>query len=156
MVERPIGEEVASDLLRGELIPWHVVPERLDDPVAIGPDGAIVVDVDPVSIRITGGIQPMTGEMLRAGRSGEQLVSSFVDCRLGVRRVGFHEGLDIRRCRRQARDVEMHAAEEPCAAILGVGFETTGIQFFRNEVIDRVGRPIVAGRGDTWLFDGRE
>lgn len=48
LVELGVGEEVAGDLFDGEIPVGFVFGEGLDDPVTVGPDVAVVVDVDAV------------------------------------------------------------------------------------------------------------
>jgi hypothetical protein len=44
------GKEIAGDLLDRELVEGLVLVEGGDDPVAIGPDVAEVVEVEPVGV----------------------------------------------------------------------------------------------------------
>ena len=73
LVKSPFRKQVAGNLLGGELIPWHIVLEGFDHPVAIRPDGAVVIDVDAVRVRIARRIEPMAGKML--GASGRLWVA---------------------------------------------------------------------------------
>ena len=78
-----IGEEVAGDLIGGELVEGEVVVEGGDDPVAVGPHFAIVVEVHAVGVGITSGVQPVAGAMFTEGGALEEFVDE-----LGVGRVG--------------------------------------------------------------------
>ena len=88
LVESPVRQHVAGDLLGGELVPRHVRGEGADHPVAVGPDGAVVVNMDAVGVRIARGIEPVTSEVLGAGGGGEQAVGLGFDGGLRVGRVG--------------------------------------------------------------------
>ena len=50
-------------MLDGELVEWHVGVEGVDDPVAVRPDLAIVVEVQTVGVTIARGVQPITNTM---------------------------------------------------------------------------------------------
>ena len=56
LVERPVRQHVAGDLLGGELIPRHVRLKSSDHPVTVGPDSSIIVDVDPVGVGVASSI----------------------------------------------------------------------------------------------------
>ena len=68
LVEGGVGQEVAGKLLDDELIEWLVGVECLDHPVAIGPDLAIVVQVQAVGVAIAGGVKPEPGHVLAVTR----------------------------------------------------------------------------------------
>ena len=58
------GQQVAGQLLDRELVERHVAVEGVDDPVAIGPDLAVVVEVDAVRVGIAGGVEPVAAAVL--------------------------------------------------------------------------------------------
>ena len=60
LIEAWVGKEVAGDLLDSKVFERLVLPEGLNDPISVGPDRAVVVDVDSVSVGIAGGIEPVT------------------------------------------------------------------------------------------------
>ena len=51
----------------------QVAVERLDDPVAIGPHLAVVVEVQAVRVGVARGIEPVAGAMLALVRRGHEL-----------------------------------------------------------------------------------
>lgn len=51
-----IGEEISSDLVGGELVEREVVVEGGDDPIAVGPHFAIVIEVHAMGVGITSGV----------------------------------------------------------------------------------------------------
>jgi hypothetical protein len=118
LVERAVRQHVAGDLLGGELVPRHVVLERADHPVAVRPDGAVVVDVDAMGVGIARGIQPVAGEVLGAGGGGEQIVRRLFNGRLPDPRAGvFKRRPRSPACRRQAREIEVQPPVEPRAGL---------------------------------------
>ena len=66
LIKRGIGHEIAAELLDGELIPRHVLLKRIDDPIAIRPDRAVVIDVNAVSIGVACCVEPLTAKVLCA------------------------------------------------------------------------------------------
>ena len=61
---RRTGQEVAGDLLYGEPVEGHVAIEGPDDPVAVGPHLAVVVEVQPVRVGVAGRIEPVACPVL--------------------------------------------------------------------------------------------
>ena len=70
LIERAIGQQVAGELLDRELVERHVAVEGVDDPIAIGPDLAIVVEVDAVRVGVAGRVEPVAAAMLAPVRRG--------------------------------------------------------------------------------------
>ena len=64
LVERAVGQQIAGQLLDRELVERHVAVEGVDDPVAIGPDLAVVVEVDAVRVGVAGDVEPVAAAML--------------------------------------------------------------------------------------------
>ena len=103
LIERLVRQKIASELFDRKLIERHVAIEGVDDPVAISPNLAIVVEVNAVRIRIARGIEPISPTVLTPVFRSEQ----FVD-QLFVRIVRFviHELFHNFNIWRQAGDVE--------------------------------------------------
>ena len=147
LLQGAVGEQVARELLDGELVERLVAVERLDDRLAIRPDLAIVVDVDAVRVAVPRGVEPVPGAMLSPARGRHQLVDVFL---VGVGRRVAHERLDVggaggrpfrSRLRRRAR-VRRSAS--------GGGLQAGGLQLRQDEVVDRGAgpRPVLdRGRG---------
>ena len=72
LIERAIRQQVAGQLLDRELIERHVAVEGVDDPIAIGPDLAVVVDVDAVRVAVAGHVEPVAAAMLAPLGHGHQ------------------------------------------------------------------------------------
>ena len=74
LVEGGVGEEVAGELFDGELVEGLVAVEGVDDPVAVGPHFAEVVEVEAVGIGVAGGVEPVAGAVLAPGGGFEEAV----------------------------------------------------------------------------------
>ncbi len=61
LIEGWVGEEIAGELFDGELVVGQVAIEGGDDPVAVGPHLAFVIEMKAVGIGVTGDIEPMPG-----------------------------------------------------------------------------------------------
>ena len=138
---------VAGDLLAHELVVGLVGVERLDDVVAVGP-GVGTVGVQPVALAfgVAGEVEPVLGPALAVARAGEQAVD---EAFVGVWAAVGHEGLHLLRRRRQAVQVEVHAAHQFLAAGLGGGAQTVRFELGAHEGVDRLG---AAGGG--WNLGG--
>ena len=45
LIQRGLRQEIARELFDGELIKWQVLVESLNDPIAIGPDRSLVIEM---------------------------------------------------------------------------------------------------------------
>src|SRR5207237_10076791 len=72
---RPFRKHVAGKLLDGEPIERHVTIQRIDDPVAIFPNGAAAVGFEAVGVGVTRQIEPRTLPALPIERPCKQAVS---------------------------------------------------------------------------------
>ena len=89
-----IGQQVAGQLLDGELVEGQIAVEGLDHPVAVRPDLAVVVDVYAVRVAVARGVQPVPGAMFAVvGRREVAVHHSLVGVGLRV----LQEGFDLRR-----------------------------------------------------------
>ena len=61
------GQQVAGQLLKGELVERHVLGDGFDHPVPIGPDGARLVVGKTVGVGVPCQIEPVLGLALRIG-----------------------------------------------------------------------------------------
>ncbi len=146
LVECAVGQHVAGELLGGELVPFHVLVESPHHPIAVGPDGAVVVDVDAVRVGVAGGIQPMPGEVLRALDGGEHAVRLRGNGGLRVFFVSGHEGIGLGGLRRQAGQIQREPAVESARVFGGIRRQARLGEFLENEAVDRLIRPIVFHR----------
>jgi len=69
-----IGQHVAGKLLEGELVERHVRVKGMDDPIAVGPDGAGTVFLVAVRIGIAGEVEPAPRPPLPIVRRREEPV----------------------------------------------------------------------------------
>ena len=83
----------------GELIEGFVGIERLDDPVAVGPDAAVVVDVNAVGVSVTGGVQPIPRLVLAVSGGGQKAIDGLL---IGVGTGVGEECVDVPGSGRQA------------------------------------------------------
>ena len=114
------GQQVAGQLLDRELVERLVVVEGVDHPVAVGPDLAVVVDVDAVRVGVAGGVEPVAAAMLAPVRRSQQLIDVLLVSAsgdLGSRRR--EPGPPRRPGRRQAGQVEADAAGQRAAIGFG-------------------------------------
>ena len=120
LVERVVGQQIAGELLDGELVERLVAIEGVDDPIAIRPHLAVIIEVNAVGIGVTRGVEPITGAMFAVLRRVEQAVHQFL---VGIGRFIFDERFDFLRRRRQAGQIERDAASKRAAVGLGRGLE---------------------------------
>ena len=104
-----VGQEVAGELLDGELVEGHVGVEGVDDPVAEFPDLAGGVDGIAVAVGVAGLVEPPAAPAFAVVGALEEAVDEF-----GVGLVGGvgEEGGDFFRGRGEAGEVERDAADE--------------------------------------------
>ena len=102
-VERGVRAEVAGELVDGELVERHVAVQGVDDPVAVLPDRARGVDAVAVRVGVAGQVEPGPRPALAVMGRGEQAIDQPL---VGVGPVVGQEGVDLRRGRRQADQVE--------------------------------------------------
>ena len=81
---RGVGEQVAGDLLDGELVERQVVVHRRDHPVAPGPHRARGVGLVAVGVGVAGGVEPVERHALAVARRGQQAIH---DLLVGVGRL---------------------------------------------------------------------
>ena len=79
LVESRLRQQVAGDLVDGELVERLVPVERLDRPVAVGVHLSVVVDVDAVGVAVARGVQPVAGAVFApVGRREKAVDQPFV------------------------------------------------------------------------------
>ena len=105
---RRIRQQIAGELLDRELIEPLVVVERLDDPIAVGPHRALVVEVKAVRVPIPRLIQPRTRHLLAVARRRQQPVDHPL---IRVRCLIRNERLHFLGSRRQTGECEAHAPD---------------------------------------------
>ena len=133
-----IGQQVAGELLDDEPVERLVAVEGPDDPVAVGPDLAVVVQVQAVGVAVPGGVEPEPRHVLAVSGRIEQPVD---DLLVGPRGPIGEEGVDLLEGRRQAGQVERDAADQRGLARLGLGRQPLGLEPGQDEPVDLVDRP---------------
>ena len=124
LVHRRVGQQVAGDLLHGEAVERQVAIEGVDDPVAIGPHLAVVVDVDAVRVGVARRVQPVARAVLPVGLGTEELVEvALVRAGALVR----EERREQRGLGRQSRDIERSPPRQRVALGLGRGREALAL-----------------------------
>ena len=130
-----IGQQVAGELLDGELVEGHVAIEGVDHPVAPAPHVTLAVGLVAVGVGVAGGVEPADGHAFAVAGRGEQAVDDFL---VGVGRGVGEEGVDLGGGGRQTGEIERDAADEGGAAGFGGGREAFAFQTFLYEIVDRV------------------
>ena len=78
-------DQVARQLVQQEGIVRHILPEGIDDPVAVGGTVALPVGVQAMAIGVPGHVQPFGSHPFGVSIGSQQL--------LHLRRVGFRTGV---------------------------------------------------------------
>ena len=103
------GQQVAGELPGDELVVGQVVVDRVDDPVAVGPHLAVIIQVQSVGVGVADQVQPVPTDVL----SELRCIEKFVDDALVSVRVGVGEvTVDHVAPGRQSGEVQMHPAEQ--------------------------------------------
>ena len=148
-----VRDQVARHLLHHEAVVGHVVAEGLEHPVAPEPHLPTVVLVDAAGVRVARHVEPWHGHPLGVARAVGILREEAVDQLLV--RVGALVGEERRgllRARRQAGEIEVHAAAERGAVGLGAEGDARALERRLHEAVDRRACPrCVAHRGERGL-----
>ena len=133
------GQQVAGDLLDGELVVGKVAVQGVDDPVAIPPDGAERIGAVAGRIGVACQVQPHPRPALAEGRVVQKPVHRPL---IGTRRL---VGEELRRQltgrRRQAAQVQADPTQQGVRVGLGRGMQSFLLQAGENPVIQTVPRP---------------
>ena len=73
-----VGEEIAGQLIDGELVIGHVGVEGVDDPIAPAPHFARAIGLIAVGIAVAGGFHPAEGHAFAVTGGLEQAVNDFL------------------------------------------------------------------------------
>ena len=133
-----LGQQIARKLLDRELIEGLIAVEGVDHPIAIGPDFAIVVEMDAVRVGVAGGIEPVARPMFAPALRGEQLIDVVL---VGVGRGVVDECFDLLGRRRQARQIEAQAPGQRAAIGFGGRREAALFELRQDEMVDADSSP---------------
>ena len=137
-----VGEQVAGELLHRELVEGLVLIERLDHPVAVGPDDATGVAGVAGAVGITGEVEPLAGPVFAVGGLGEEVGDDF-----GVR--GLAQPRDFLRRGREAGDVQRDAADQDVLGRFGRPLQAFLLLPFGEEGVHGIGFAVLRhGRTD--------
>ena len=138
-------QQVARQLLGGELVERHVAVQGVDHPVAVLPDRARAVNAVAVGVGVAGGVEPVLAPPLAVVRAGEQAVDLLL---VGVGGPVIQELVQFLRSRRQAGQVQADAAQERGLWRFGRRLDPFLFESREDEPVDRVAAPgRVAHRG---------
>ena len=86
---RRVLEQIARKLLDGELIEGHIAVESIDDPIAVGPDLPMVIQMQTMGVSIACHIEPVLGHLFAEMLGGKIPIDEFFvsilrggDCKL--------------------------------------------------------------------------
>ena len=93
---RRVLEQIARKLLDGELIEGHVAVECIDDPIAVGPDLPMVIQMQTMGVSITRDIEPVLGHLFAKMLGGKIPIDEFFVSFLRGSRCKMVDILDVR------------------------------------------------------------
>ena len=99
-------KQISGELFDGELIVRHIVVERMDHPIAIGPKIPCQILLVPFGIGVASQIEPQAAPMLAETWMDEQLLDHAFDRSIAIELVFSDKSLDPRSLRMQADEVE--------------------------------------------------
>ena len=140
LLERGVGQQVAGELLDGELIERFVVVKRPDHPVAPRVHLAVAVHLVSVGVGVARGVEPVGGHAfaVMGGRKKRR--------ELGVQ-SGQTESSDGLWGWRQSGEVEAHAAEEGCGIGGWRGGEAFALEAGEDKAVDGIADPAFVFHG---------
>ena len=109
LIERPVWQQVTRQLFDRELIERDVPIERGNHAFAIRPHFTEVVEMDPVSIRITGRVEPIPSAVFAPLPGLHQLVDQ---CFIGVGRLVVNERFHQFRGWRKTRQIKTQSSRQ--------------------------------------------
>ncbi len=130
------GQLVARQLLADELIERFVGVERANDivAIAIGQRPIGIGEEVAVGVGIAGRVEPILAPALAVARRGKIALDHAL---VGVVGRVVEKGRNLLRCRRQANQIERHAANQRCPVGFGPQRQPGRFQFGFDEAIDR-------------------
>ena len=128
-----IGQQVARDLLDGELVERLVFVEGANHPIAPRPHLAAAVDVVTVRVGVTRQVEPFQRHALAVAPRAQQTVDLLF---IGFRRTVVKKGGDILGVGRQAGEIEAQAAQQGAFVRLGRGRQIFFAKPGADELVD--------------------
>ena len=128
-----IGEKIAGDLFDSEAIEAFVIVERLDHPIAIGPDIVGVIAVVADGIGEADDIEPTDGHAFAVMGAGEEAIDEFF---VGIGGGILEESGGFFCGGREADDIKGKSTDEGSAIGFWGGFEADFGEAFSDEKID--------------------
>ena len=133
-----IGQQIASDLLDGELVERQVAIEGADHPIAPRPHLFSRIYLVAVRIGVAGGIEPVDGHALAVARRGEKAIDHLF---IGVRRAVGQERIEFRERGRQTGQIQRHSPQQLPARGFRRRTEPFTFQTVQHETVYGVTRP---------------
>src|SRR5690606_20343802 len=75
-----LGEQIAGELLNGELVVGHIPIKRVDDPIAVAPHGAAPIRFVAFRIGIAGEVEPLAGPAFAVVRTAKEFADVILVC----------------------------------------------------------------------------
>ena len=139
LFQRGLRQHVAGQLPDEKLIERLIPVEGAHHPVAVGVNGAFVVEVQSVRVAVAHGIQPIARLMLTVMRAGQQCIHQpFVGARFFVGQKLIQQS----RFRRQPRQHQSRTACERWLVGCRRKVDPLGLQLPANQRVDGVTRPV--------------
>ncbi len=132
--------QIACNLFHGKLIEWLVAVEGSDHIIAVRPDVAIVVEMQPIGIGIAGVVQPVARPLLAVTWPCQQPVHQVF---IGLWRRIILKRLHLRGSRQQPRQVERDSPDQRLLVRLGRGMQPLFLQLRQHKHIDGILRPAI-------------
>ena len=149
-----VRQEITGDLFNGELVEGLVVVERTDDPVAIRPHLAVVVEVEAVGVAVAGGIEPVAPTMLAPFLRLHELIHELL---IGIGRLVFHERFHSFWSRRKAGQIKREPANERATVRFCSRRESALFQLCQDETVHGILHPrLVFHSGQRCAFGCHE
>ena len=139
LFRRRFGQQIARELLDGELIVRLIGVEGVHHPVAPFPEAAFGIDVEAVRIGVARGVEPVTRQMFTVTRRGEQTIHHLL---VGIGILVGEIGVHLRHRRRNTGEVQRDAADERGLVGFNGRFQSLLLQPREDETIHLISGPL--------------
>jgi hypothetical protein len=137
-------QQIACQLFNRELVEWHVAVEGIDHPVAPPPHVTLAIALVAVAVGIAGSFQPGIRHALAIAKRSQQSVHHLLE---SLRRLVGAEGIELRGRRRQANEIQAHAAQPGRAFGFLRRRQAFMFQPVQHECIDGIAHPGLLSHG---------